>query len=147
MRSELDPAGIAAEFGLGRVLGAEPLPGGHRGAIRLITSGGTFVVKPESDPAVADLYEKAALVLGAAGIRQATPLRTIAGSLVSASGHGVEEFLPGRICLAPTAAQTAAVMRHVARLPRRPGHASCRGSTRDTRDGLDARGIRQIPGR
>ena len=114
MRSELDPAGIAAEFGLGRVLGAEPLPGGHRGAIRLITSGGTFAVKPESDPAVAELYEIAALVLSAAGIRQATPLRTIAGSLVSASGLGVEEFLPGRICLAPTAAQTAAVMRHVA---------------------------------
>ena len=115
MRSDLDAAGIAAEFGLGRVLGAEPLPGGHRGAIRLITSGGTFVVKPESDPAVAELYEKAALVLGAAGIRQAMPLRTTAGSLVSASGHGMEEFLPGRICLAPTAAQTAAVMRHVAR--------------------------------
>jgi Ser/Thr protein kinase RdoA (MazF antagonist) len=114
MRSELNPAGIAAEFGLGRVLGAEPLPGGHRGAIRLITSGGTFAVKPESDPAVAELYEIAALVLSAAGIRQATPLRTIAGSLVSASGLGVEEFLPGRICLAPTAAQTAAVMRHVA---------------------------------
>ena len=113
MRSELDPAGIAAEFGLGRVLGAEPLPGGHRGAIRLITSCGTFVVKPESDPAVAELYEKAALVLSAAGIRQATPLRTIAGSLVSASGLGVEEFLPGGICLAPTAAQAAA-MRHVA---------------------------------
>src|SRR5580693_594791 len=114
MRSELDPAGIAAEFGLGRVLGAEPLPGGHRGAIRLITSGGTFAVKPESDPAVAELYEIAALVLSAAGIRQATPLRTIAGSLVSASGLGVEEFLPGGVCLAPTAAQTAAVMRHVA---------------------------------
>ena len=114
MRSELDPAGIAAEFGLGRVLGAEPLPGGHRGAIRLITSGGTFVVKPESAPAVAELYEKAALVLSAAGIRQAMPLRTIAGSLVSASGLGVEEFLPGGICLAPTAAQAAAAMRQVA---------------------------------
>src|ERR1700733_14222459 len=114
MRSELDPAGIAAEFGLGRVLGAGPLPGGHRGAIRLITSGGTVGVKPESDPAVAELYEKAALVLSAAGIRQATPLRTIAGSLVSASGHGVEEILPGGICLAPTAAQAAAAMRHVA---------------------------------
>src|SRR6202034_3085313 len=73
-----------------------------------------FVVKPESDPAVAELYEKAALVLSAAGIRQATPLRTIAGSLVSASGLGVEEFLPGGICLAPTAAQAAAAMRHVA---------------------------------
>ncbi|HTZ22682.1 MAG TPA: phosphotransferase [Streptosporangiaceae bacterium] len=117
MRSEqaaLDPGGIAAEFGLGRVLGAEPLPGGHRGVTRLITSGGTFVVKPESDPAVAELNEKAALVLGAAGIRQARPLRTTAGSLVSASGHGVEEFLPGRVCLAPTAAHAAAVMCHVA---------------------------------
>jgi Ser/Thr protein kinase RdoA (MazF antagonist) len=114
MRSELDPAGIAAEFGLGRVLGAGPLPGGHRGAFRLITSGGTFVVKPESDQAVAELYEKAALVLSAAGIRQATPLRTVAGSLVSASGHGVEEFLPGGICLAPTPAQAVAATRHVA---------------------------------
>jgi hypothetical protein len=74
MRSELDPAGIAAEFGLSRVLGAEPLPGGHRGAFRLITSNGTFVVKPESDPAVAELNEKAALVLSAAGIRQAAGL-------------------------------------------------------------------------
>jgi Ser/Thr protein kinase RdoA (MazF antagonist) len=117
MRSEravLDPGGIAAQFGLGRVLGAEPLPGGHRGVTRLVTSGGTFVVKPASDPAVAELYEKAVRVLGAAGIHQARPLRTIAGSLVSASGHGVEEFLPGRVCLAPTAAQAAAVMRHVA---------------------------------
>jgi Ser/Thr protein kinase RdoA (MazF antagonist) len=96
------------------VLGAEPLPGGHRGVTRLITSGGAFVAKPESDPAVAELYEKAAGVLGAAGIHQARPLRTIAGSLVSASGHGVEEFLPGRMCPAPTAAQAAAVMRHVA---------------------------------
>ena len=110
----LDLAGIAADFGLGRVLGAEPLPGGHRDVIRLVTSRGTFVVKPESDPAVAELQEKAAVVLGAAGIRQARPLRTIAGPLVSASGHGVEEFLPGRVCLAPTAAQAAAAMRHVA---------------------------------
>jgi Ser/Thr protein kinase RdoA (MazF antagonist) len=117
MRSEraaTGPARIAAEFGLGRVLGAERLPGGHRDVTRLITSGGTFVVKPQSDPAVAELYEKAALVLAAAGIRQATPLRTIAGSLVSASGHSVEEFLPGRACLAPTTAQAAAAMRHVA---------------------------------
>jgi Ser/Thr protein kinase RdoA (MazF antagonist) len=117
MRSEQaapDLTGIAAEFGLGRVLGAEPLPGGHRDVTRLITSRGTFVVKPETDLAVAELCEKAARALAAAGIRQAVPARTIAGSLVSASGHSVEEFLPGRICLAPTAAQATAVMRHVA---------------------------------
>src|ERR1700683_1935546 len=137
MRSELDPAGIAAEFGLGRVLGAEPLPGGHRGAIRLITSGGTVVVKPESDPAVAELYEKAALVLSAAGIRQATPLRTIAGLLVSASGHGVEEFLPGGICLAPTAAQAAAAMRHVADYHAALAPLPVAGGARGTETGLD----------
>ena len=42
------------------------------------------------------------------------PRRTLAGSLVSESGHTVQEFLAGRVCLAPTAAQITATMRQVA---------------------------------
>jgi Ser/Thr protein kinase RdoA (MazF antagonist) len=109
----LDVARVATEFGLGPVLGAEPLPGGHRDVTRLTTGRGTFVVKPGYQSAELELYERVARALDQAGIRQARPLRTTGGTLVSASGHAVQEFLPGRICLPPSAAQTIAVMRHL----------------------------------
>jgi Ser/Thr protein kinase RdoA (MazF antagonist) len=113
LRRMLDWARIAAEFGLGRPLGVAPLAGGHADVTRLTTARGTFVIKPAYGPAEAeDLSEQAALVLSAAGIRQARRLRTTAGSLVSESGHTVQEFLPGEICLRPTPAQTTATMRH-----------------------------------
>lgn len=108
----LDCARIAAEFGLGQLLRTAPLTGGHPDVTRLTTARGTFVVKPAYGTASANLYEQAARVLSAAGIRQPRPLRTTAGSLVSESGHTVQEFLPGRICLRPTPTQTAATMRH-----------------------------------
>lgn len=109
-----DVARVAEEFGLGAVLDAAPLPGGHRDVTRLTTGRGTFVVKPGYQTADLELYERVASALNQAGIRQARPLRTTAGALVSASGHAVQEFLPGRICLPPSAAQTTAVMRHLA---------------------------------
>ena len=109
----LDCAGVAAEFGLGQPLGVAPLAGGQADVTRLTTARGTFVVKPAYGTAQAeDLDEQAALALSAAGIRQARRLRTTAGSLVSESGHTVQEFLPGQICLRPTPAQTTATMRH-----------------------------------
>ncbi len=109
----LDCAQIAAEFALGEPLAATPLAGGHPDVTRLTTRSGTYVVKPAARDAVAELYEQAARVLRTAAIRQARPLRSTAGSLVSKSGHTVQEFLPGRICLRPTSAQTTATMRHV----------------------------------
>jgi Ser/Thr protein kinase RdoA (MazF antagonist) len=113
LRLMLDCARIAEEFGLGPVLGVAPLAGGHPDVTRLTTPRGTFVVKPAYGMATAELYEQAARALSAAGIRQAQPLRTTAGSLASGSGHTVQEFLPGRIALRPTRTQTAATMRHV----------------------------------
>jgi Ser/Thr protein kinase RdoA (MazF antagonist) len=109
----LDCAGVAAEFGLGQPLGVASLTGGRAGVTRLTTARGTFVVKPAYGTAGAeDLYEQAARTLIAAGVRQARPLRTMDGSLVSQPGHTVQEFLPGDTCLRPTPAQTSATMRH-----------------------------------
>lgn len=109
----LDCARIAAEFDLGQPLATTQLAGGRPDVKRLTAERGTFVVKPASGNAAADLYEQAARVLSAAGIRQAQLLRTTTGSLVSEDGYTVQEFLPGRICLQPTKRQTAATMRHV----------------------------------
>jgi Ser/Thr protein kinase RdoA (MazF antagonist) len=103
---------IAAEFGLGRLLAVTSLAGGRAGVVRLTTAAGEFVAKPADSEAQAVLYECAAQVLSQAGVRQARPRRTTAGSRIGESGHGVQEFLPGRICPHPTPAQTAAVMRH-----------------------------------
>lgn len=111
-RPVLEGARIAAEFGLGQVRAAEPLDGGHPEVTRLTTDRGTFVIKPAIGAAGTDLYEHAARVLTAAGVRQARPLRTTAGSLVSESGHTAQEFLPGRICIRPGKTQTIATMRH-----------------------------------
>jgi Ser/Thr protein kinase RdoA (MazF antagonist) len=104
---------VASEFGLGQSLGVKPLADGHPGVVKLTTTLGQFVVKPAYGSAQAELYEHVALALNKAGVRQARPLRTTAGSLLSESGHTVQEFLPGRTCLRPTPAQTAAAMRHI----------------------------------
>ncbi|HEY1627649.1 MAG TPA: phosphotransferase [Streptosporangiaceae bacterium] len=106
-----DLESLAGEFGLGRVHDATAIPG-HPHVLRLATERGVFLVRPpDADPG---LYEQAALVLARAGIRQAVPLRTTAGSLVSESGLTVQEFLPGVACTSPSRTQTLATMRHVA---------------------------------
>jgi hypothetical protein len=104
---------IATEFALGRVLAVTPLAGGPD-VVKLSTTGGTWVVKPCLNRTTAELYPRVASALNAAGLRQALPPWTAAGSPVSASGYPVQEFLPGRICLQPTAAQIAATMRYIA---------------------------------
>lgn len=78
---------IAAEFGLGRLLAVTPLAGGRADIVRLTTAAGEFVVKPAGTLARADLYERAAQVLNQAGVPQARPRRTTAGSLVGESGQ------------------------------------------------------------
>jgi Ser/Thr protein kinase RdoA (MazF antagonist) len=104
---------VAEEFGLGRLLEATPLAGGRAGVRRLVTTRGQFVIKPAGRPAEALLYEQVALILNKAGVRQARPLRTVTGGLTGEWGHTAQEFLPGRIFMRPSAAQTLAVMRHL----------------------------------
>jgi Ser/Thr protein kinase RdoA (MazF antagonist) len=91
-----------------------PLAGGRAGVAQLATPRGTFVVKPSYPSDDLELQERVAAALGLAGLRQAQLLRSKAGSLRSATGHYVQEFLPGQICPQPTAEQTAAVMRYLA---------------------------------
>ncbi len=105
---------IAAEFALGRVLAVTPLAGGAPDVAKLTATYGVFVVKPGHDRTSVELYARVASVLNTAGIRQAVPRQTLTGSAISASGYMVQEFLPGRICLDPAAAQIAATMRHIA---------------------------------
>ena len=105
---------VAAEFGLGPLLSAEQLAPGHPDVVKLVTASGAYVAKPALDGAAPELYELVALVLNEAGPRQARPVRTIAGELISASGHTVQEFLPGQASSHPTPAQTLATMRHLA---------------------------------
>jgi len=105
---------IAAEFALGRVRTVTPLSGGGSDVAKLTTTSGVWVVKPGRDRTSAELYPRVASVLNAAGLRQAVPCLTVTGSAVSASGYTVQEFLPGQVCLRPTAAQIVATMRHVA---------------------------------
>jgi Ser/Thr protein kinase RdoA (MazF antagonist) len=105
---------IAAEFGLGDVKDVSPLAGARSAAIRLTTSGGVFVVKPVHDTDYLELAQNAAVALNGKGIRQAQPLRSAAGDLVSDSGYGVTEFVPGQVCLRPSRAQINAIMRHLA---------------------------------
>jgi Ser/Thr protein kinase RdoA (MazF antagonist) len=102
---------IAAEFGLGPLLEVTPLAGGRADVVRLAAAAGEFVAKPAERASRAAIYERAARVLNRAGVRQARPRRTTAGSLIGGSGHTVQEFLPGRICLHPTQAQATAAMR------------------------------------
>ena len=105
---------IAAEFGLGGVTDVSPLAGARSTAMRLTTSDGVFVVKPVPDADARELACEAAIVLNKAGIRQAQPLRSAAGRLVSDSGYGATEFLPGQVCLRPSRAQISSIMRHLA---------------------------------
>ena len=102
---------LAGEFGLGQVRDAVPITG-HRDVVRLAAGDGVFLVRP-AGPADPALYEQVALRLARAGIRQAMPLRTTAGALVSESGLVVQEFLPGTAYLSPSRTQTLATMRHI----------------------------------
>jgi Ser/Thr protein kinase RdoA (MazF antagonist) len=110
----VDSQRIAAEFGLGLLLSAEQLAPGHPDVVKLVTASGTFVAKPALHDAAPALYERVALVLNGAGLRQARPVRTTAGELVSESGHTVQEFLPGQAGSHPTRTQTLATMQHLA---------------------------------
>jgi Ser/Thr protein kinase RdoA (MazF antagonist) len=63
----------------------------------------------------ADLYVAAAEALNARGVRQARPVLTREGGVVSSSGHCVVEWLPGSARHHPTAEQSIAVMEMLAR--------------------------------
>ena len=113
------PPVLAAEFGLGTVVAVEPLAPGHPDVVKLTTSRGTFVLKPDRTDVVA-LEAAAAQALHQAGLRAAAPLRTRSGARLSRDGFAAREFLPGAACLDPQshrsrAAQTVAAMRYVRR--------------------------------
>ncbi|HUD39954.1 MAG TPA: phosphotransferase [Streptosporangiaceae bacterium] len=105
---------IANEFGFGRFIDVSALSGGGAEVMRVTTSSGVFVLKPADDGAHLELAEEAAQVLAKAGLRQAGPLRTLAGGLVSDSGFTAAELLPGALYLRPTRAQALAIMRYLA---------------------------------
>lgn len=107
-------ARMAAEFGLGAPTGHTRLGGSTSEVIKLTTTRGTFVLKPVYREFEVRLYAQVAAALNARGIRQARLARTAGGSLVSTCGRSVQEFLPWPACLSPTAAQSTAVMRHLA---------------------------------
>jgi homoserine kinase type II len=85
---------------------------GHPHVVAITTERGVFLGRP-AGPADPALYEQVAHALSHAGIRQAMPLRTTAGSPVSESGLVVHEFLPGTAYPSPSPAQTLATMRHI----------------------------------
>jgi Ser/Thr protein kinase RdoA (MazF antagonist) len=105
---------IASEFGFGRLIDVSALSGGGAQVMRVTTASGGYVLKPADEGADLELAEEAARVLAKAGLRQAGPLRTLAGGLVSESGFTAAEFLPGELYLRPTRAQALAIMRYLA---------------------------------
>ena len=129
------------------------------------------MVKPAFRPEEIGLHEQAALALNAAGIRQASLIRSPSGSLLAKSGHLVMEYLPGQVCpvlagpvlagpvlagpvlagTGPSGAQTLATMRHLAeyhlalRSVRVPAHLKSAGYlwARVARPGYL---VRELPG-
>jgi Ser/Thr protein kinase RdoA (MazF antagonist) len=106
-------AAIAAEYGLGALVGIEPLAGGRAAVARLTTSTGAFVVKPGGQEWEAVLQERAAAALTRAGLRQARLVRTRQGTFVGLGGCTVQEFMPGATSLRAAPGQVSALMRYL----------------------------------
>lgn len=105
---------LLAEFDVGGLVASEQLPAGSRSARKVITTAGTFVLKPAYRVADAELQAEVAVLLNAHGIRQPSICRTRSGAVVANSGYFLQEFLPGSAPRHPTPPQVRAAMRHVA---------------------------------
>ena len=104
-------SGLAC-YDIGTVLSLDRLPSGHPAVRKVITSAGTYLLKPAWRHAdVALLAELPALRQH--GIRQPAVIRTGTGSLTSPNGYFLLEFLAGEPELEPSDAQVRAVMRAV----------------------------------
>jgi Ser/Thr protein kinase RdoA (MazF antagonist) len=109
-------AGVAAvllEYDLGELIAAEPLAGGSATVMKVRTGRGSFVLKQARRLADIELQARAAHYLAGRGIRQPRIVRTRAGTVVTADGHFLQEFLPGKIVRKPRPLQVAAAMRHI----------------------------------
>lgn len=111
----IDADRLSAEFGLGAVLGLDPLAGGGADVARLRTITGDYVVKPVYREWEPELYSTVEQALNARGIRQARLFRNRSGGVVSASGHSVQEFLDGTITTDPDPRQRHAFFVELAR--------------------------------
>jgi len=102
-------------YDIGVVLSLDRLPVGHPTLRKVITSTGTYLLKPAWRRAdMALLAELPAL--GRYGVRQPEIIRTRSGQLVTPGGYFLQEFLAGEPELEPSGAQVQAVMRAVGSL-------------------------------
>ena len=103
-----------AEYDLGELLGLEPLPAGCPAARKVITSHGSYVLKPWYRADDVEVQAAVAGQLAAQGIRLPRVVRTRAGAAVGSLGYFLQEFLPGSTPRRPAPAQVSAAMEHVA---------------------------------
>jgi len=99
-------------YDIGAVLSLDRLPAGHPAARKVITSVGTYVLKPVWRRADIELLAELP-ALRAYSVRQPEVIRTGSGKLVSPDGYFLQEFLPGKLELRPSGTQVRAVMRAV----------------------------------
>jgi Ser/Thr protein kinase RdoA (MazF antagonist) len=104
-----------AYYDLGAVLSLDRLPAGHPAVRKVTTTAGTYLLKPAGRRADIELLAELP-ALRAHGVRQPEIIRTGAGRLTSPDGYFLQEYLPGRLEMNPSGAQTLAVMRAVGRL-------------------------------
>jgi Ser/Thr protein kinase RdoA (MazF antagonist) len=103
---------IVAEYDLGELTAVEPLPAGTSRACKVVTTRGSFVLKPCYRAADVEAQARVAGLLTARGIRQAAIPVTRAGLVVARSGWFLQEFLPGSVTFTPNRLQASAAMRH-----------------------------------
>ena len=104
-----------AEFGLGEPLAVRALEGGISVPYHVTTDAGEFVLHAAADVREAALYCDVVRRLEAARVRQASPLETPDGRLVSSEGWRAQEHLRGAWVLRPDAAQSLAWAAYLAR--------------------------------
>ncbi len=103
-----------ADYDVGDPTALESLPAGGPLARKVITTSGTYLLKPAYRVADVELEAAVARFLAGHGIRQSGVIPASGGAVVSTSGYVLREFLPGSTMRAPTRAQASAVMRHLA---------------------------------
>ncbi|HEY2549847.1 MAG TPA: phosphotransferase [Streptosporangiaceae bacterium] len=101
-----------ARYDIGSVRSLERLPSGRAAVRKVITSGGTYLLKPAGRPAEIALLARLR-ALSTYGIRQPEVVRTGTGQLITPEGYFLQEFLPGELALDPSAGQVVVVMRAV----------------------------------
>jgi Ser/Thr protein kinase RdoA (MazF antagonist) len=99
-------------YEIGAVLSLDRLSAGHPAVRKVITSAGSFLLKPASRRADIELLAELP-ALRRLGILQPAIIRTRSGELVSAGSYFLQEFLAGKPELEPSGAQVLAVMRAV----------------------------------